>query len=461
MMPSGSMEVRAGQLAELAALAHQQLCAPQVAELIAQAKDEKLETWQAANLREMQQAYAHATAVPESLVSEFTRATTACEHVWREVRAKNDYAAFVPYFTEVLKLVCEMAQAKAQALELSPYDALLDSYDPGMRYATIQQLFAPLEAELPGMIDEAVGQRSPERPALLNHAVPLAQQEALGLKMMRQLGFDFTTGRIDVSAHPFCGGVPGDIRLTTRYTENDPFESLYAVLHETGHALYEAGLPAGWCQQPVGKARGMSLHESQSLFMEMQICRDESFICFLSPLLRESYSISNSNEDILSALHHVERSLIRVNADELTYPLHILLRTKLEQALLYGDLAVKDLPGAWDDEMQTLLGIRPDGVGNGCLQDTHWPGGAIGYFPTYTVGAMIAAQLKSAMAMDIPDWRTQVASGEFAAMIGWLRDKVHGRASLLSTQELVLQATGKPLSAADYLEHLRGRYIGL
>ncbi|MAR55821.1 MAG: carboxypeptidase M32 [Rickettsiales bacterium] len=462
MMPSGSMPVRAEQLSELARLAHQQMTAPDMLELLTQAEEETgLDPWQQANLREMRHQYLHANAVPETLVAALSKATTTCEHVWREARKERDYPKFAAYFAEVLKLVQEAAAAKADAFGLSAYDALLDSYDPGMRIAIIQQLFAPLEAQLPQMIQQAVDQRSADRPELLSTSVPIETQTALGLELMQALGFDFTRGRIDTSAHPFCGGVPGDIRLTTRYTEDDPFESLYAVLHETGHALYESGLPEAWRQQPVGKARGMSLHESQSLFIEMQLCRDASFIHYLAPKLRTHYGIQVSDEEILTALHHVERSLIRVNADELTYPLHILLRTKLEQALLDGSLPIADLPTVWDDEMERLLGIRPDHVGNGCLQDTHWPGGAIGYFPTYTVGAMIAAQLKQALARDVPDWATQAAAGEFTGITGWLQTHVHAHGSRYTTPELVEAATGAPLSPEPYLQHLRARYIAL
>ena len=256
--------------------------------------------------------------------------------------------------------------------------------------------------------------------------------------------------------------MPGDIRLTSRYDEHNFVEGLYATFHETGHALYEMGLPPQWHGQPVGKARGMSLHESQSLLTEMQLCIRPSFIRFALSVLREHLKLDESiwNEQNLYAhLTRVKPSLIRVTADEVTYPLHVMLRYRLEKALLSGDLPLDDLPTAWDDAMEQTLGIRPDSVGNGCLQDTHWPGGAIGYFPTYSIGAMIAAQVMNAAEDALPELDSHVEAGNFAPLQGWLRENIHAKASSLSTQELVQEATGKPLDATLYRQHLMQRYL--
>lgn len=463
MMPEGAAEVRAEQLATLATVAHEQLTHPALPELLDKATDETLDNWQQANLREMQLRYLHANAVEGALVEALAKARAASEHVWRSARKENDYARFLPYFEEVLSLVKQEAAAKAEALKLSPYDALLDAYDPGTRSAEIDTLFAELESFLPELVTKVIEHQARQpAPLPLGEHFPVEQQAAIGRRFMDALGFDFNHGRIDVSHHPFCGGVPGDVRLTTRYDESDFSESLMGVLHETGHALYEMGLPEQWHMQPVGDARGMSLHESQSLFIEMQISRSRDFLRYSLPIIREVFGASGEaweEENVHRNLTRVKRSLIRVNADEVTYPLHIILRYRLEKQLLCGELAPVDLPEAWDAAMQELLGIKPDCVGNGCMQDIHWPDGSIGYFPTYTLGAMIAAQLFATAREALPDLSEHLQQGRFAMLIQWLKTHVHSRASLLSTPDLVQQATGKPLDVTIYRAHLESRYL--
>jgi len=279
---------------------------------------------------------------------------------------------------------------------------------------------------------------------------------------MEQIGFDFEHGRLDVSAHPFCGGTPDDVRITTRYDESDFARALMGVLHETGHALYQRGLPAQWRLQPVGRARGMAVHESQSLFLEMQVCRSRAFLTFAAPILRETFADDGPGWDA-DALHRrqicVKRSLIRVDADEVTYPSHVILRYRLERAMIAGDLVPADLPGAWADGLRQLLGIVPANDREGCLQDIHWYDGVWGYFPTYTLGALIAAQLFEAAREAIPDVLVAIGRGEFAPLLGWLRERVHSKGSLLSTSELVENATGRPLGTASFERHLHDRYL--
>ncbi|MFY7960601.1 MAG: carboxypeptidase M32, partial [Elsteraceae bacterium] len=259
-----------------------------------------------------------------------------------------------------------------------------------------------------------------------------------------------------------CGGTPDDIRLTTRYREDDFRSAMMGVLHETGHALYEVGLPADWRYQPVGYARGMSVHESQSLLMEMQACRSRAFARFTAPLIREAFNGSGpawEAENLYRLGTQVTRGLIRVDADEVTYPAHVILRYRLERALVSGALSLADLPGAWNDGMQELLGVRPPSDVDGCLQDIHWPSGAFGYFPTYTLGAMTAAQLYQAAGAAIPDLDARLEQGDFTALLGWLRTHIHGRASYLPAPALLTEATGRPLESAPFLAHLRRRYL--
>ncbi|HJQ58445.1 MAG TPA: carboxypeptidase M32 [Vineibacter sp.] len=464
MMPSGSAEDRGAQLATLGVLAHELLTAPPVGDLLAAAKvADGLDSWQQANLREMWRAWVHATALSPRLVEAMVRATTRCEMVWREARAKDDYAALKPHLQAVLDLVRETAQAKAEKLDVAPYDALLDQFEPDGRAARIDVLFAELEAFLPDLLQRVMAQQA-RRPAPLKPPAPFAidAQRRLGLEMMRAVGFDFDKGRLDVSAHPFTGGTPDDVRLTTRYDESDFARALMGVLHETGHAMYEAGLPAAWRQQPVGKARGMALHESQSLLLEMQACRGRAFITFAAPRMRAAFGGSGAAweaENILRLYTVVRPGFIRGDADEVTYPLHVILRYRLERALIEASMTLDDLPDAWNEGMQRALGIRPPTDVLGCLQDIHWPDGAWGYFPTYTLGALAAAQLfQSACAAD-PDIEPGLARGDFAPLYRWLRTNVHEKGASAPTDTILTEATGAPLGTGAFRRHLERRYL--
>lgn len=459
MMRVGSADARGEQLAALAEVAHEKMTDPVLADWFAKADGEKLEDWQRTNLDEMKSRWLHATALPQRLVSELTKIRLKSEQVWRTAKAASDYASFLPIFREVIALTREVAQAKAAVLNLSPYDALLDSYDHGMRRARIDPVFTQLKTWLPAFVGEAIAHQKPAEPLVAN--VSIDKQADLGDAMMLALGFDTTRGRIDSSVHPFCGGAPGDVRITTRYKEDRFTDALYGVLHETGHALYEQGLPEQWRGLPIGDARGMSMHESQSLFIEMQVSRSRPFLKFLLPQLKETFGLSGaawSEENVYRNLTRVERSFIRVNADEVTYPLHVILRYELEQQLLDGSLDAADLPDAWAVKMQEYLGITPPDHHHGCLQDIHWPEGMFGYFPTYTLGAMTAAQLMAACRKALPELDAQLTKGEFAPMVAWLRTNVHQYGSRYSNDELLVKATGEPLNAKHFEAHLRARY---
>ncbi len=464
MMPAGGAEARAHQLAELQAVRHGLLTAPETAELLAAAEAaHDLAPWQRANLHEIRRLWTHATALTESLVIALTKATSACETVWREARAASDVAAVLPSLKTVLALVREVAQAKAARLGLAPYDALLDEYEPGGRAADIDRLFGELAGFLPGFLAHVLDRQAKAPSVVVPHGpFPIDKQRALGLRLMEILGFDFRHGRLDVSHHPFCGGTPDDVRITTRYDEADFTSSLMAVLHETGHALYERGLPKAWRGLPIGEARGMSLHESQSLLIEMQVCRSREFLAFAAALMRDAFDGRGPawDADNLFRLYtRVQPSFIRVNADEVTYPAHVILRYNLERAMIAGDLAAEDLPGAWNEGMGRLLGMAPPNDREGCLQDIHWYDGAWGYFPTYTLGAMTAAQLFAAAKAADSSIVPGIARGDFTPLLAWLRAHVHGKGASVSTPALLAQATGRGLETGPFRNHLRQRYL--
>ncbi|MBK8907300.1 MAG: carboxypeptidase M32 [Rhodospirillales bacterium] len=463
MMPKGGAAARAEQLAVLATLRHGMLISTECGELLQGAADsDGLNPWQAANLREMRRAWLHATALSEDQVERLSRATSVCETAWRGARADDDFAAVLPKLEAVLALVRETAAAKAERLELGPYDALLDAFEPDGRAAEIDLIFADLEAFLPDFLQEVL-ERQARRPEVVvpEGPFPVDAQRALAVRLMRMLGFDFDHGRLDVSLHPFCGGTPDDIRITTRYDEGDFAKALMGVLHETGHALYERGLPPAWRRQPVGEARGMVLHESQSLLMEMQVCRSRAFIAHLAPLLAETFGGNGpvwEADALYRSYTRVAPGFIRVDADEVTYPAHVILRYRLERAMIAGDLEARDLPAAWADGMQRLIGLTPPSDALGCLQDIHWYDGAWGYFPTYTLGALAAAQLFEAARTADPAIAPGIAVGDFAPLTTWLRREIHGRGSLMSTSALMTAATGRPLATDSFKRHLQQRY---
>lgn len=460
LMPKGAIDTRAEQIATLQMMAHDILTDPRTGDLLEEAQAEPLDdAWRAANLHEIERSYRRATAIPADLVGALARATAKSEMAWRGARTEANFGLFANEFKEVVRLTRESAAAKGEILGLEPYDALLDDYQKGVHRSRIDPIFTTLARELPGRIERILARQAPPvRPA---RTYPAAAQRLLAEKLMRALGFDFERGRLDESVHPFCSGSPDDIRMTTRWDEKDVASGLMGVLHETGHALYEAGLPKAWRHQPVGRAGGMAAHESQSLIVEMQACRSPGFVRYLASELDEAFGPEPAftPENLIRLYHHVERGFIRVDADEATYPLHIVLRYRLEPVLLSGELAIDDLPGAWNEQMRDLLGVVPHDDAQGCLQDIHWPMGAFGYFPSYTLGALGAAQLFAAAERAMPDLQESFEVGDFAPLVDWLRQNVHGRARSIPFDQLMTEATGGPLGADAFLEHLDRRYL--
>lgn len=467
MMPTGAAGTRAESMALLEVMRHGLFVEPRIGDWLANADaDNDLGDWERANLREIRRVWTVETALPSDLVEASSKAISACEMRWRQARAEADFAGLLPSLGEVLNLQRQIGIAKGEKLGLSAYDALLNDYEPGGSSAKIDVLFDDLADFLPGFTQEvlAIQARRPATPEPQG-PFPVENQRQLGLKMMAALGFDFECGRLDVSTHPFCGGSDNDVRITTRYDEADFAKALMGVLHETGHALYEQGRPQAYMSQPVGHARGMSLHESQSLLVEMQACRSAQFIGFAAPLMREAFGGSGpawEKDALLARYTKVEPGFIRVDADEVTYPAHVILRYRLEKALIADTMPLSELPTAWNAGMKNLLGVTPPADDRlGCLQDIHWPSGGWGYFPTYTLGAMTAAQIFEAACKAEPDILPGIGRGDFSPLVGWLRTHIHSQGSRYQTNELLTRATGRPLDAAVFKAHLKRRYAGV
>jgi carboxypeptidase Taq len=464
MMPRGSADVRGEQLAAIETEQHALLTSPRVSRLLerALAGTAGLDAWQKANLREMNRQREHAIATPVSLITRLARATSLAEVRWAEAREKQDFAIFAPHLEEVLKLVRDRAALLGQALGLAPYDALVDGFTPGLRSTEIDTVFRTLSRRLPTLIREVIERQSRQPPLPIAGRFAPGKQRALIAEVMKAFGFPFDRGRLDESDHPFTEGVAGDMRVTTKLDGADPFKGLLAALHETGHALYDLGVPREWRTQPVGKERGIALEESQSLLIEMIVCRSRPFLTWLKPLLEKHFAVSGPAwevDNLYRCLTQVRRGAIRVDADELTYPMHVVLRYGIERDLLEGRLAVHDLPDAWNKGMADRLEVSPANAAEGCLQDIHWAHGSFGYFPSYGIGGVIAAQLYEALKADTPDLDERLARGEFASVTRWLAEHVHAEGARLTPPELMKQATGKALTAASSLRYLESKYL--
>ncbi len=356
----------------------------------------------------------------------------------------------------------ETAFLKADALGTTPYNALVDQFQPGLTTHTIDLVFNSLKDFLPGFLVEVQhAQNISKDDIAFKKSYNGKKQEELSLRIMDIMGFDFNRGRLDISAHPFTTGHPLDTRITTAYREHDPLFALTATIHETGHALYELNRPLDWRLQPVGYARGMVVHEAMSLFMEKMVALTPEFIQFIAPVMQNVFGdfTELSFEHLYQVTRQVQPGFIRIEADEVTYPLHVILRYELEQLLLEDMLKVEDIPEAWNDRMNDYLGIRPPGNARGCLQDIHWAHGAFGYFPCYTLGAVMASQLFAGIKIEYSNTLADIQQGHFAGIVNWLKEKIYDRASLLQFEDLVHAACGQSISAEPFIKHLSERYL--
>ncbi|HEX7550170.1 MAG TPA: carboxypeptidase M32 [Candidatus Methylomirabilis sp.] len=460
MPPKGGAH-RAEQLALLAGLCHEQFTAPEIGDLLSLAETGELArasgSAAAVNLREIRRAYDRATRIPATLVQELARTSTLAQDVWMEARKASDFGRFRPWLEKLIGLKREEAKAVGRGGTL--YDALLDEYEPGETAARLTLVFAELRTALVDLVGRiAASGRRPDL-AILHRAYPIAAQEAFGKAVVAAFGFDFQAGRLDVTTHPFCSGIgPGDTRLTTRYNLHDFGDAFFSILHEAGHGLYDQGLDPEHYGTPMGEAVSLGIHESQSRLWENFVGRSRAFWEYWLPRARQVFPDALDGvglDGFVFAINDVRPSLIRVDADEATYNLHILLRFELEQALIAGDLSVADLPAAWNERMVRDLGSAPPDDAQGCLQDIHWSGGSFGYFPTYTLGNLYAAQFFAKARAELGDLEEQFRRGEFVPLKEWLNQKIHREGQRKRAVDLVATVTGEPLNPAYLLRHLR------
>ncbi|RMH15895.1 MAG: carboxypeptidase M32 [Acidobacteria bacterium] len=455
-MPAAGQEGRGKLLGTVAALIHRRLTSPELADVLARcAERARPGSLLAAQVARARHAVGRAVRVPESLSRAIAEAASAGVVAWKRAREAADFELFAPALRRLLDL--RRQQAAAIGDGGPPYDAMLDGYEPGATEAQLTPLFDQLRRTLTPRVRAVVesGKTIDESPACGHF--PAAAQEAFVRRVAAGIGFRFEAGRLDPATHPFCVGLnPGDVRLTWRLVEDDFRPALFGVLHEAGHGLYEQGLPAASSRTPIGAIASLGLHESQSRLWENHVGRSLGFWRWVLPTFRDHFPAAPrfTAAELWPALHTVKPSLIRVDADETTYNLHVVVRFELERALFAGELEVGDLPAAWDDLYQELLGIRPENVADGVLQDIHWSQGMFGYFPTYTLGTVIAAQLIAAAERQLGHLEELLAAGEASQLLGWLRRHVHRHGSRFEAAELVVRATGKPLAADDLLRYL-------
>ena len=460
-MPKGSADSRTRDIITLNSLIERKLKSGQTIDLLnqAQADSADLNEWQLANLRLIDRKITKTMLVDDALRARYITATSRCELAWREARAGDDYEALKPYLKEVLNCVQEIARVKSQKFNCSPYNALLDEYDPGSTSEEIKVIFTNLKKNLPGLIKEVQDKQKYESVIQPTEMDP-AQQKLIAKKIVEVMGFDLTKGRLDESEHPFCQGNPDDIRLTSRYDKNDFLSGIMSVMHEAGHGLYEQNLPISYRNQFVGMANGLAIHESQSLLMEMQVGRSKEFMQYFAKILRDDFQCRGpeySSDNLYKLVTRVKPDFIRVDADEVTYPMHVILRYEIEEALISGDMSLDDLPFYWNQKISEYLGINCPSNKLGCLQDIHWPLGNFGYFPTYSKGAIIAAMVMRTINDNI---RQELSVGKFENLNQILNAKIRNLGSLKSTHNMIRDMTGEEKINSDiFLTYLKQKYL--
>lgn len=465
-MPRQGSAHRAEQMGLLARLSHEMLTAPALGELLTAVESSPLAREpeaEAVNLREIRRQYDRAVKLPKELVEEIARVTTRAQQVWQEARKANDFATFQPWLEKIVHL--KRQEADAVGYKEAAYDALLDEYEPGARTAEITHVFAELRQQLTPLVGAiaASGKRPPRD--VLERDYPVDRQQVFGQAAAAAIGFDFASGRLDVTTHPFCTGIgPGDCRITTRYNPRRFNEAFFGILHEAGHGLYEQGLEPEHAGTPLGQAASLGIHESQSRMWENLVGRGQPFWEHFFPRARQVFLDTLhdvSLDDFVFAINDVQPSFIRVEADEATYNMHIILRFELEQALLSGDLKPADVPAAWNEKFAQSFQLKPPSAALGCLQDVHWSMGGLGYFPTYTLGNMYAAQFMEQARQDLGDLDADFRRGEFGRLKGWLNEKIHRPGQRYRAADLCRRVTGKPLSPRPLLAYLRQKYAPL
>ena len=454
-MPESGTPARAKQASALQSVQHDMMTDDDLSRWLDELED-GVEGERAAVLRETRRSHERARRVPDDLVEQLTEARTTAHPVWTQAKEDADFGQF----EDTLERIVELRRQYAEAIDpdRDPYAVLVEDYEPYIPLEDIESVLEKLREELPPLID-AIGESDVDLADPLDGTYPESDQEALVREALDTVGYNWDRGRLDTAEHPFSVGTQFDARVTTRFSPEDPLDALGSTIHEFGHASYTLGLPDSEYGTPLGADRDMSIHESQSRLWENHVGRSLPFWRLFTPSVEEHLSVSATPRDLYEAANRVhENNLIRVEADELTYHLHIVLRWEIERDLIRGDLAVSEVPGVWNDRMEEYLGVRPNNDAEGCLQDTHWAGTMLGYFPTYSLGSMLAAQLFAAAERDLGELDGHIEAGEFDPLSEWLTAEIHQHGCRYTTPDLIRSATGEDLTAEYFLDYVRQKY---
>lgn len=466
MMPKDGLEYRSKQLAQLARMSHELATSPRIAELLdacegdASIMSDPLSV-AAVNVREIRRVFDRRTKLPTALVEEEATLASHGQHAWAEARKNSDFSQFQPWLEKIVHLLRRKAECFGWAEDGEPWDALAEDYEPGCTAKQVAELFGPLRTRLQGLIGELMGSSTRPSSAFNERTLPIEQQEKFVRFVAERIGFNFDRGRLDRSTHPFCSGTHcNDVRLTTRFSPNNVNDALGSTMHECGHGIYEQGLLEEHIGTPMGDSVSLGIHESQSRMWENQVGRSRAFWKWLHPKLKEFFGDAIADlslDDVYGGANIVKPDFIRVEADEATYNMHIMIRFEIERAVMKGDLDVADIPAVWNKKYKEYLGIDVPDDRRGCLQDIHWSMVSMGYFPTYTLGNLYCAQFFEKAQEDIPDLLEQFAQGEFGQLKRWLNEKIHAQGQRYRAAELCEHVTGKPLSAEPLMRHLENK----
>lgn len=456
MMPSGGAPARAQQQSTLSGLRHELLTADETGTLLSELGeiDSDLADTEQAIIRETRKSYEEATRVPGELVEEISRTSSEAQEIWQQAKAEDEFEAFAPTLGRIRELQIE--QAEHIDADRDPYRVMFEGYDPDLPLDLVEEILSDLREALVPLIDELQDQKPDLADPFAGETFTADTQEELSRSLLDELGYDWDHGRLDTSPHPFMVGNQYDARITTRFSEDDPFGAVLSTIHEFGHATYQLGLPQEQYGTPLGQSV-MIVHESQSRFWENHVARTQLFWERYADLLNGEFDTSAAPRELYEAANRIyPENRIRVEADELTYHLHIILRTLVEKQFIAGEIDVSEIPAVWNETMDDLLGIRPDTDREGCLQDIHWTGG-FANFQTYTVGSVLAAQLDAAMRRDLPV-DEHIRDGEFDVLMDWMHEKIHRHGQRYPADELIERATGEPLTAEYFIEYAEEKF---
>lgn len=463
MMPQGAGTYRSQTIATCDQIMQQLLTTKKVYSSLIAVKQEALAShWDQKNLEWMEKKYKLMKCVPAKLIAKSTQANALAVQAWRKYREQNNWQDFMPYLHSTFQYIAEIAERKSQAFHVSPYEALINDFSPHVKENDIDHLIAQLKITIPNIRQAVMKEQVNETTLKLPDHFPVEKQKELIAWVVDLLGFDFSHGRVDTSHHPYCDGMPIDIRITTRYYEHNLMESLFGVIHETGHGLYEQGMPKEWVWQLVGQVQDKAVHESQALLFEYQLGHSYAFLQVISTKIRALFgnNPSLSPENLFKLINRICNGLIRLEADEISYVLHIILRYEIEKKLFAKEIEIKDLPAIWSEKVKTYFNLNVDGnYKDGVMQDIHWPLGYFGYFSSYLIGQLMAAQLYSVFLKGHPQFDESVKSGDLSLLRNWLKKNIYVHGSTLSINELLLKISGKPLDVTFFIQHIKKRYL--